>query len=339
MADVTRRASDLVPKGFVSIATAAVLAAVAACSGPVPPPATPSARSDFASVGAETTDREIRPVLSADVAFPRTLQADRFVEVQLTGAAGDGWLVTSAALESTMFSPVTPTPSNVRLFGGYVARVRVPLGEAICSAGTGEAIAHLTLKNDGGAGIDGTVTDGKATDTEVTVNLPPEVLAGINADECATRAVTDAASPSLGAPEATLGTTVETTLTLTRGEAGDGAEVSLTGMRGSVVFDMSPRGGFQLPTLLAVGDRSLAVPVDIVATRCDPHVFAESKKTFVFAVWLSIDGGPERYVELRPDAALEDALQAAFDACGEGADAQTPGAREHNPALRTFVVG
>lgn len=323
---MTPNSTDLVPRGVVSVVAVALLAAVAACSGQMPSPGPPSASVVVASSDDASADQATPPVLSAAVAFPRTLQADRFVEVRLTGAAGDGCVVTSAALESTLFTPVAMRPSNVRLFEGYVARVRVPLGESLCQAEAGEAgeaSTHLTLQKGGGASTAGTDLSGSAV--EVTVTLPLEVLAGINADECATRAVTDAAAPSLGGPGATLDITAETTLLLTRGEAGNGAEVSLTGMRGSVVFDMRPRDGFQLPVGLAVGDASLAVPVDISATRCDPHVFAESKKTFVFAVWVAIDGGPERYIEVRPDAGLEAALQDAFDACGAGADAHTPG--------------
>lgn len=293
MADVTPNSTDLVPKGIVSALIAVWLAAAAACTGPVP---------------------SAPPVLTADVAFPRTLQADRLVEVRLEGAEGDGWLVTSADLASPLFTTVAPRPSNVRVFKGYVTRVRVPLGEAICPAGTGGAAAHLSLRHD-----DGTTAD-------VTVELPREVLADINADECATRAATDVAMPSLGSVESSDGVAVRTTLTVTRGEAGSAAgAVSLTAMKGSVIFDMGPREGLSLPLRIEPGRGALAVPVEITATRCDPHAFAESKKTFVFAVWIAIDGGPERYIELRPGAELKSALQAAFDACGEEADAQTPG--------------
>ena len=69
------------------------------------------------------------------------------------------------------------------------------------------------------------------------------------------------------------------------------------------------------------------MPVTFTASRCDPHAFAESKKTFVFGVWLTIDGGPEKYLEIGPDAALKAALQSAFDHCGEALRRDNAGRR------------
>lgn len=61
--------------------------------------------------------------------------------------------------------------------------------------------------------------------------------------------------------------------------------------------------------------QSVVLPVTVRASRCDPHAFAESKKTFVFAAWIQVDGR-EQYVEFQPDPAWRATLQALFDACG-----------------------
>ena len=247
------------------------------------------------------------------MAFPRILQAERWVEVRLSGGGSDDWVVTSAALDATTFAPVPATKTNVRLFKGYVAHVRVPLGVATCPAGTGHSNAKLTVASDAGVV------------THLEVPVPTEVLDAINSDECATRKVLDVASPSLGAASAASGMSVDTTLTITRGAAGAGAAVEVTALRGSVIFDLAPRQGVTLPVVLAPDQDEVIVPVTFTATRCDGHAIAESKKTFVFGVWLTIDGGPAQYLEVRPDAALQAVLQSAIDDCARVRDVQTPG--------------
>ena len=262
------------------------------------------------------------PTLTGEVAFPRTLQADRWVELRVAGTADDDWVVTEAALHSSLFSSVAATDSNVRVFAGYEARVRVPLGTVRCDLATPEAAATLTLTRDGGA------------TAEVTVQLPTEVLQQIRDDECVEAVAVAVAAPELGKPgsaadaggtDATASTTVTTTLALHRTDASSDAEVRVTQVRGSVIFGLEAADAAALPLVLARGQTHAELTVVFDASRCDQHAFAESKKTFVFAVWLSIDGGEPVYVELRPGKELKDALQAAFDSCGEQASHDAPG--------------
>ncbi len=299
MADVTPISPDLVPSRVVSALVGAVTLVLAGCTevGADAPGAS-------SAIPLGTT-----PVLVADVGFPRTLQAERKVELRVTGSEGDDWSVTSATVTSGYFEPLGTTEHTSRLFEGWTAHVPVPLGAAVCPAVGAEASAVLELASDAGE----TAT--------VTVPLPTDVLAGINADECAVREVTDVAAPAWGRADASAGASVDTTLTLTRGagEGGGGAgdlAIELVEMKGSVIFDVEPRAGAALPLVLASGQNEAVLPVTITATRCEPHAFAESKKTFVFAVWISVGGDEPAYVEVRPDQALKDALQSAFDACG-----------------------
>lgn len=306
MADVKGLPRDLVPTRVARLAgalaaVAAVLGTAACGAGGGDQPATASAAADAAT-----------PALAGDVAFPRTLQADRWVEIRLTGAQSDEWLVTGAALTSPYFADAAPVDRNVRLFAGSTAHVRVPLGAVTCPAGTDAPYATLNLASDAGAA------------TTVTVQLPGEVLAGINTDECAVKAVTDAAAPAPGKPLARQGTAVSTTLTLTRGTAFDGV-ATLTDLKGSVIFTVTAAEPADMPAVLDASAASVDVPVTIDATRCDQHAFAESKKTFVFAVWIAVDGAEPTYVEVRPGEELKAALQEAFDSCGESTTHDAPG--------------
>lgn len=293
MVDMTAISPDLEPRGIVSVLAALATLFLGGCS------------ATQADVGQPPSSAAPAPTLTGDLAFPRTLQAERKVEIQLTGATEEGWRVTSALLESGYFVALPAEEHSARLFEGWTARVPVPLGEATCPEGAETARVTLTLEDpEGGTAV-------------ATVALATETLALINATECAARAVTDVAAPAWGAPDASRGTSVETTLTLRR-EGKGGLPVAVTGAVGSVIFDVTPREGATFPATLAADERELTVPVTITATRCDPHAFAESKKTFVFGVWIAVDAQEPTFVELHAKGDLKDALQVAFDACGAG---------------------
>jgi hypothetical protein len=49
--------------------------------------------------------------------------------------------------------------------------------------------------------------------------------------------------------------------------------------------------------------------------RCTPHALAEIKKPYVFPAWLSLDGGPPLYTELKITDAERDAFKPVIDAC------------------------
>ena len=237
---------------------------------------------------------------TVEIAFPRTLQADRKVEIRLDGVVADDAVVVGATLSSPQFAPVGETAENVRIFDGYVTRVRVPLGEVVCAPSTAPTAVTLSVSVAG-------------EQRELTLPAPVEVLDGIAADECVMAAVQDAAPVEFGDDATRTGARVDTTLVLTRGTAT--GDVVLDSIAGSVVFDLDGVEG-SIPATLRAGEQQVVVPVVFSATRCDPHVFAESKKTFVFRVWEAVDGGAPTYVEIRPPAGLQQLLQEAFDDCG-----------------------
>ncbi len=234
------------------------------------------------------------------VAYPRTLQAERQVELQFTADADADAVITSATLSSPYFAATDAAEQNVRVFAGHIARVRVPLGDAVCPPGSGVTVVDIEVD------VDGVLTESR-------VALAVDVLAKINATECARQAVTDVAEPTFGDALTASATEVRTTIVFTRGSSA--APVTVVEVRGNIIFTLVPDAG-ALPVELESDARSLEIPVTIVASRCDPHAFAESKKTFVFPAWVSVDGAQLEYVEFQPGAVVRDALQELFDACG-----------------------
>lgn len=275
------------------LALAVALLALAACSGP-------DAGASSQAFPATASGRVTVP--TAEVASPRTLQAARLVEVRVLTAHDADALVTSARLDSPLFADSPARAGEVRLFPDWTNRVRVPLGTPVCPAPEGPSTVVLTMTVDG---------------RQVTETLQAEdsVLRQLNDEECREQAVLDVATPSFGPITAQDASQLETTIVLTRGDARTDEPVALESMTGNIVFIVRLDTGTN--ATLAAGTASIAVPATILVGRCDPHVFAESKKTFVFPVRLGVGHDAPGYVEIQPDAATKAALQKLFDDCGD----------------------
>jgi hypothetical protein len=239
----------------------------------------------------------------AVVTFPRTLQAARLVEAQVRTEGEVDAVVVSAVLESPLFADSPERESEVRLFPDWANRVRLPLGEPVCSAASGDTTVVLTIDAGG------------ERRTEVLSVPDDAVLRQINAEECEQRAVLDVATPSFGEVESQTSAEVRTTIVLTRGDSLPSEPVTLTAMTGNIVYIVELDAAAN--TTLAPGEASLEVPATVRVGRCDPHVFAESKKTFVFPVHLGVGDAEPAYVEIQPDPVTRAALQKLFDDCGE----------------------
>lgn len=255
--------------------------------------------ADSSSVAASPVARLTQA--RADVEFPRTLQADRQVEAFVATTRDADAHVVSARLVSPLFADSPPRDVVVRLYPDWVKRVRLPLGTAVCPAPQGESHVELTLIVDG-------VT------TVETLTATGDALRAVNADECAQQAVFGAAQPSFGPVESHTGGEVRTSIVLTRGDASPEEPVTLGSMTGNIVFIVRLADGGRT---LAPGEESLSVPAVVSVGRCDPHVFADGKKNFIFPAYLAMGDADPAYVEIRPDPATKAALQALMDACGE----------------------
>lgn len=296
--NIRRRASALT----AAMAAGAMVAATG-CSGPEPGPPT-SAPSGTISRSPGVEGALIPDIVpTAEAAYPRPLQADRIVEI-LVAAQGDGVAyVTGVQVESPYFEPGPVSPTVVRVSEGWPGHARVPLTRAVCPAPAGTSRAHVTLSSS---------ASGDPV-TEVVVTVADAALAEINRVECLQRDALDAAQPSFGTLLSVDATQARATLVFTRGNSQ--RPVVINGVKGNIIFTVEADAG-DLPVPMDASTRRVEIPVTVRASRCDPHAFAESKKTFVFAAWIQVDGR-EQYVEFQPDATWHARLQALFDACGQ----------------------
>lgn len=106
-------------------------------------------------------------------------------------------------------------------------------------------------------------------------------------------------------------TTLDATL------AGDGDAV-IEDMRGSVIFTARPTAESELPLgRLDEESPTMAMSVEFLASRCDVHAVAESKKTFQIPVWISAAGYNTQFVTIEPTGDLRDELQDLIQTCLE----------------------
>ncbi|GLW12244.1 hypothetical protein Misp01_73720 [Microtetraspora sp. NBRC 13810] len=96
--------------------------------------------------------------------------------------------------------------------------------------------------------------------------------------------------------------------------------ITLQDLRGSVIFQLTaPRAEGTPIAVLEPGRDSLEVPVRFVATGCDPHALAESKKTYVFPYWAGAGTLKPQFLTFGVSPELRTALDRLIaDGCDTG---------------------
>ena len=232
--------------------------------------------------------------LTATVEQSRAAQVRQGVNVILASSSDAPVRFERIRLDDDRFEPVPATdrrvtvaPRTPRLL------VPVPIGAARCTGtlGTPAVVVddrRVAIDADGRALLDRLVDDAcrrEALDRQVDVAFSPDDAVAISPVE------------------------VEATLRLRRTGGDDTVTVDAIGS--NVIFAVTA------PTAtLGADDSVLEVRVLLNASRCEPHALAESKKTWLFPVWLALGSGTPQHLELeitgRARALLERAL---LDGC------------------------
>jgi hypothetical protein len=98
--------------------------------------------------------------------------------------------------------------------------------------------------------------------------------------------------------------------------------ITLQEFTGSILLEVLPtpqREATPKPyAVLKPGTGELTIPIIVDGERCTPHALAEIKKPYVFPAWVSLDGGPLLYTELKITDAEVAAFKPVIDACAAG---------------------
>ncbi|ANY05129.1 hypothetical protein [Pseudonocardia sp. HH130630-07] len=194
------------------------------------------------------------------------------------------------------FGPSPAVTPAAGLGAGTTTDVRIPLGEPDCAAGPGPSTARITVG-----------------DEPVVIDLDDSygAIAALHRGECAERAVRDRSDVVLHGPWVRAGDRLTGSLRLHRRAGTD--PVAITELGGTTIFGMRPGAGAVLPLTLAAGPDAV-LPVEILATRCDPHALAESKRATAFDVVATVAAEPPVRLTVSPDD-REALLGFATDVC------------------------
>ncbi|MFB2584277.1 hypothetical protein [Herbiconiux liukaitaii] len=215
--------------------------------------------------------------------------ATRTLQLAVTNEGAAPVTVVSARFESTQFASTSDWSKHTEVPAGLIRQLPVPLGEAVCPAPDG-ALARLT------------VTVAEADGTERTVTAAPAdpfgVLERIAGEDCFEESVADTTTLRLDDRLEITGTGREAVARLTlhvepvddgAGGAGGAGEpsrssVTLVAARPTILLDPAEGDDWPLDVTVAAGDQPVAVEIDVVPARCDPHAIAEDKRGTVLPI-------------------------------------------------------
>ncbi len=224
-------------------------------------------------------------------------------QTRITNTGSEPFSVLAVSLDSPGFErlPFGGRPATYQ--PGATIDLPTQYGPARCGAGgtVDPAFAALQVQR----------PDGRIEEARVPLEAPDDILDRIHTEECHLLALAAAVAVSLGGftlAEDEGEAVLQADITLTR--RSNTEEITLTELRGSVVFDVSFAQDGDPPRPMAAQDDELVVPVVLRMTGrgCDAHVLGETKQPFLFPYFVSFDGGQPQYGVLEVSTAQRDAL-------------------------------
>ena len=284
----------VVTRGGSRLAAAGLAILTAACGGTGA--AEPGSSEAGSTPGAE---------LSAEVVQSRQDQVSQVVRVGLTNQGEDDVAVRQVQLVAPPFAP-DPVDRSDRpaLAAGRTVDVRVPYGAPDCS---GEPTAvedpYVTL------GL------GDPARTDVVVPVDGDVLDRLLQRLCGEQRLVELGTFGFGEGWTRDGDGVVGTLEMRR-HAGvaERPELVLVETVPTVIFALVPLEGSP-PTVatLPADAESVSVPVRVGSPRCDPHALLESKMTYTFAAWISVDGGDPLRLPIEAEGTSREVMGGLLD--------------------------
>lgn len=196
--------------------------------------------------------------------------------------------IVSFQLRGGAFTQQPPTPRVTVLEPGQRRDVPLPYGAVRCGGPAPEQ-PSVVARTRAASGVG-----------DVTLRLPAdEVLADLRADECAQRAVLRGVAVGFGPSwQPTRDpTTARGVLVLRRQASHD--VITVDGPNDNVIFSVTAiEGGGTPRERLPAAAQTATVPIEIRASRCDPHALADIKKPFHFSLWVSLGSAEAQYLEI-----------------------------------------
>lgn len=201
-------------------------------------------------------------------------------------AAAPVW-VSDVRLVSPSFKTLAFERMDTYIKGVPVA-LRIPYGEAVCSADAVPALRPSTVVAH--------VRTGDEAPREVSWALPQteRLLGKLLKEECEAFLIKQVVDIGFGTEWTEKEKVLHGTVIVAR-RSGD-QPVTIKELLGNVHYKLEAA-----PTELAAGTQRVEIPVRITPERCDPHAFAEAKIAMLFNARVALGGGEPRYLVFRSD--------------------------------------
>jgi hypothetical protein len=266
-----------------------VLLACAACGSAVPPPV-PAPSSAVARAGPPVPAVE---GIAAEAVENRTDRAaGGQLQVKVSDTGEEPFSVTSVAIDSPGFEPLSAVPVTAVLVPGRRVDLPTPHGEPVCDTAAEPAAARLTVVRPGGAV------------EEVRVPMDAGALTGIHERLCAVETVTGLVRVTVvdltPSAQAVTGRLVVTPV------GPPGAVVTVVRVEGNVLYDADA----DLPLEV---DGEVSTALTFTTARCDPHARAETKQPYLIPLVATVGDGPEVVLDLPLDDVQRDLLRQLTD--------------------------
>lgn len=278
---------------------------VAVAIGALATSACATAESDPSAGATTSAALDYGPSVDGMVALAYRTRVDDAVggrfQIKLTNTGNEQFTILGTGLDSAGFRTLPLSPRETLFRPGARIDLPTPYGQVICGPGDVAEPAY--------AALDVQRPDG--TRDQVRVPMPSDhgVLSRIHGEECQALALAEAVAIELvdlhlvgsGADQV-----VQGSLELTRRSSEQ--DIGVTDMRGSVLYVVAPQHGTTLPVDLGAEESSLTVPIEVAPATCAAHVIAETKKPFVFPLWLSLGGTEPVFSEIPVSTTQRDLL-------------------------------
>ncbi|GAA3268218.1 hypothetical protein Dvina_42655 [Dactylosporangium vinaceum] len=199
--------------------------------------------------------------------------------------------------------------------GGLQVDVPVSYGTGIC---TGDDLKPRAAASTVEMRVQ--TEDGRVTDVTVPVADPNPMLDKLLAIDCQQAYLDRQATFTFGPWTHLPSGWVDGTVIVKR--TGFKGTITLQEFVGSILLEVLPtpqREATPKPyAVLQPGTDEVRIPIIVDGERCTPHALAEIKKPYVFPAWVSLDGGPLLYTELKITDAEVAAFKPVIDACAAG---------------------
>ncbi|MEV6930000.1 hypothetical protein AB0M46_36710 [Dactylosporangium sp. NPDC051485] len=243
----------------------------------------------------------------------RVDEVRHWVQVSLRNDGPEKLVVDRVELQAPSFKGIEPVQADAWLPpGGLQVDVPMSYGTGICTGDelrphAAPSFVALRVHTDGGP----------ARDLRLPLETPNAMLDQFLAIDCQQtyldRQATFTFGPWTHLPSGWVSGTVLVRRTGFKGT------VTLQEFTGSILLEVVPtprREATPKPYgVLPPGQDELAIPIVVDGERCTPHSLGEIKKPFVFPAWVSLDGGPLLYTELKITDAEIAAFKPVVDTC------------------------